>query len=165
GGFFASGRITTAIAGRFLYVANDGSDDVSAFSIDTGTGVLTPVPGSPFDTGGAAGGQGLSLAASPDHRVLYSANGCCQDITTFAINLNGSLTRIGGNVFTYSQPDGVKITPDGNFLAVVLPTSGPHGSVAVFGIGSEGALIPIQPPQSVRPFGGPDGIATGIDIT
>jgi 6-phosphogluconolactonase (cycloisomerase 2 family) len=163
-GFYSSSRITTA-AGRFLYVANDGSDDVSAFSIDTRTGVLTPVPGSPFDTGGAAGrGLGLSLAATPDNRFLYSANGFSQDITTFAINEDGSLTRIGSNVFAFQQPAGIKVTPDGRFLAVALPNEGPHGSVVVFGIGSDGTLLLTQPPQPVRPFGGPDGIARGIDI-
>jgi 6-phosphogluconolactonase len=165
GGFFASGRITTAVAGKFLYVANDGSDDVSAFSIDQQTGVLTPVPGSPFDTGGAAGGQGLSLAATPDSRFLYSANGFTQDITTFGINPDGSLTRIGNNVFSFQQPDGIKVTPDGSFLAVVLPNAGPHGSVAVFSIQSDGTLLSIQPPQSFRAAGGPDGSAAGIDVT
>jgi 6-phosphogluconolactonase len=164
-GFFASGRITTSVVGKFLYAANDGSDDVSAFSIDQQTGVLTPVPGSPFDTGGAAGGQGLSLAATPDNRFLYSANGFTQDITTFGINPDGSLTRIGSNVFTFQQPDGIKVTPDGSFLAVVLPNAGPHGSVAIFSIQSDGTLLSIQPPQPVRPFGGPDGGATGIDVT
>ena len=164
GGFFASERITTAVVGKFLYVANDGSDDVSAFSIDAQTGILTLVPGSPFDTGGAAG-QGLSLAATPDNRFLYSANGFSQDITTFGINPDGSLTRIGPNVFTFQQPDGVKVTPDGSFLAVVLPSEGPHGSVQMFSIGSDGTLTVAQPPQPVRPFGGPDGIATGIDVT
>src|SRR5262249_17924366 len=128
------------------------------------TGVLTPVSGSPFDTGGAAGGQGLSLAATPDNQFLYSANGFSQDITTFGINPDGSLTRIGNNVFAFQQPDGIKVTPDGRFLMVVLPNAGPHGSVLVLSIGSDGTLVPVQPPQSVRPFGGQDGSATGIDV-
>jgi 6-phosphogluconolactonase (cycloisomerase 2 family) len=164
GGFYSSARATTAVNGKFLYVADDGSDDVSAFSIDAGTGVLTLVPGSPFDTGGAAG-SGLSLAATPDGRFLYSANGLSQDITTFAINPDGSLTRMGNNIFANQSPDGIKITPDGRLLAVVLPNSGSHGSVAMFSVGSDGTLAQIQPPQPVRPFGGLDGSATGIDIT
>jgi 6-phosphogluconolactonase (cycloisomerase 2 family) len=56
GGFFASNRITTAIAKNFLYAANSGSNDVSGFSIDPATGVLSAVPGSPFATGGVAFG-------------------------------------------------------------------------------------------------------------
>lgn len=164
GGFFASSRISTATVGKFLYVANDGSDDVSGFAVDRATGVLTVVPGSPFDTGGAAG-LGISLAATPDGRFIYAANALSQDITAFAINANGSLTRIGSPVFTFQLPDGVKVTPDGRFLAVVLPNEGPHGSVVMFTIGADGMLSLAQPPQAVRPFGGPDGSATGIDVT
>lgn len=37
--------------GRFLYVANDATSNISAYSIDTATGVLAPVPGSPFASG------------------------------------------------------------------------------------------------------------------
>src|SRR5580704_10954803 len=36
---------------RYLYVANLGSSDVSAFTINAGTGALAPVAGSPFPTG------------------------------------------------------------------------------------------------------------------
>jgi hypothetical protein len=164
GGLFASSRITTAVLGKFLYVANNGSDDISAFSVGAGTGVLTPVPGSPFDTGGAAG-PGLSLAATPDNRFLFAANGLSQNITAFAINPNGSLTRIGDPVFAFQEPAGVKVTPDGRFLAVVLINDPPHGSVAMFSIGSDGTLTLAQLPQPVRPIGGPAGAAAGIDIT
>jgi 6-phosphogluconolactonase len=164
GGLVATPRITTAVVGKYLYVANDGSDDVSAFSVDAATGVLSLVPGSPFDTGGAAG-PGIGLAATRDNRFLYAANGLSQDITTFGINPDGSLTRVGDPVFAFNQPDGIKVTPDGSFLAVVLPNEGPHGSVAMFSIGSDGSLISIQPPQSVRPLGSPLGNATGIDVT
>ena len=65
-------------------------------------------------------------------------------------------------VSTFNQPDGIKVTPDGSFLAVVLPNEGPHGSVAMFSMGSDGSLTSIQPP---RPFGRPSGNATGIDVT
>jgi 6-phosphogluconolactonase len=164
GGGYASPRITAV--GRYLYVANDGSDDVSAFSIDPGTGILTLVAGSPFETGGASGlGLVLALAATPDKRFLYTANGMSQNITTFGINADGSLSRIGPLIPASSQPIGIKVTPDGSLLAVVLPNEGPHGSVAMFSIGSDGTLTAIQPPQSVRPSGGPVGLAVGIDIT
>jgi hypothetical protein len=84
---------------------------MSAFSVDASTGVLTSVTGSPFDTGGAAG-PGIGLAATRDTRCLYAANGLSQDITTFGINPDGSLTRVGDPVSTFNQPDGIKVTPD-----------------------------------------------------
>ena len=45
-------------AGQFAYVANELSDNVSVYSINAGTGALTPVGGSPF----AAGGDPHSIA-------------------------------------------------------------------------------------------------------
>jgi 6-phosphogluconolactonase len=44
--------IATDNSGKFIYVAN-ASNDVSVFSINSGTGVLTPVEGSPFPDGGS----------------------------------------------------------------------------------------------------------------
>jgi 6-phosphogluconolactonase (cycloisomerase 2 family) len=38
-------------SGQFAYVANDDSGDVSVYSIDTATGVLTQVAHSPFAAG------------------------------------------------------------------------------------------------------------------
>ena len=35
----------------YLYVANAGSDNVSAYTIDANTGALTPLPGSTIATG------------------------------------------------------------------------------------------------------------------
>jgi len=163
GGFFASSRITAYPVGNLLYVANDGSDDVSAFSIDPGTGALTLVLGSPFDTGGASG-LGTSLAATPDNRFLFAANALSQDITIFAINPDGSLTRTRDPVFAAGQPNGVKVTPDGHFLVAVLANVGAHGAVVVFRIESDGNLTP-RFPLPIRSFGGPDGGGAGIDVT
>jgi len=37
--------------GKFVYVANSDSNNVSGYEIDPATGALTQVPGSPFGTG------------------------------------------------------------------------------------------------------------------
>ena len=37
--------------GRFVYVTNDQSEDITAFSVDASTGALTELPGSPFPIG------------------------------------------------------------------------------------------------------------------
>jgi 6-phosphogluconolactonase (cycloisomerase 2 family) len=51
---------TIADSGKFLYVANALSGDISGFLINSNTGELTPVPGSPFESGV----QPLFLAAT-----------------------------------------------------------------------------------------------------
>ena len=50
GSFDASNTATVTIRKRILYVSNNGTNDISGFSINTTTGALTPVPGSPFAT-------------------------------------------------------------------------------------------------------------------
>ena len=49
---FAAGTSPSAVTvspnGSFLYVSNQGSNNVSAYTITAGTGVLAPIAGSPF---------------------------------------------------------------------------------------------------------------------
>ena len=57
------------------------------------------------------------------------------------------------------MPDGVKVSPDGQFLSVALEST---DEVWMFSIGAGGALAPV--PGS--PFASPaDGNAAGVDIT
>ena len=67
-----------AIAGtsdkKYVYVVNSGSNDISAFAVDPGTGALTAVPGSPF----AAGTNPRALALYEDS-YLYVANSGSDD--------------------------------------------------------------------------------------
>jgi 6-phosphogluconolactonase (cycloisomerase 2 family) len=102
GGFFASNRITTAIVKDFLYAGNSGSNNVSAFSINPATGVLTSVSGSPFATGGSADGEGISLATTPDDNFLIAANAGSVNITVYSIAPNGALSPVPGSPFSAS---------------------------------------------------------------
>src|ERR1700690_4265514 len=51
-GLGALQRITVSPSGKFLYVTNYGSSDISGYKVNGSTGKLTPVPGSPFAAGG-----------------------------------------------------------------------------------------------------------------
>jgi hypothetical protein len=48
------GSSSTCLFSQVVYVANTLSGDVSAFSVDAGSGVLTAIPGSPFPAGGVS---------------------------------------------------------------------------------------------------------------
>ncbi len=159
GGLYASNRITVCMVGAFLFVANDGSNDVSVFSINPSTGFLTLV-GSPFSTGGLSGGTsgGISLGATPDNRFLFAANSGSSDIRVFSIAANGALTAVGALVPAGGEPDGIKVSPDGKFLSVALPNT---NQVAMFSIGSGGALTAVTgSPFTAKGSGG----ETGLDI-
>ncbi len=150
-GFFAANRIVPV--GSFLYAANDGSGDVSGFSIQPVTGVLTPVPGSPFPAAGS--GVDITLAASPGGRFLMAGFGTV--VNVYRIAATGALIPIVGSPFPLPAPaNGMKVTPDGRFLAV-----GVNGAVAVLAIAADGSLGPV--PGSPFPDGGP-GLAAGVDV-
>lgn len=77
-----------ALNGRFLYVANKGSNNVSAYSVD-GSGGLTAVSGSPF----TAGTGPSALAFDPVNNFLLVSNSGSTDLSVFAINTTtGALT-------------------------------------------------------------------------
>ncbi|MCL5256861.1 MAG: lactonase family protein, partial [Chloroflexi bacterium] len=160
GGFFASSRIVTA--GDYLYAANGGSNSVSGFTVNQTTGCLTPVSSTPFATGGTGGSNGISLAATPDAKYLYAGNAGSENITVFSIGSGGTLAPVGSLVSVAGEPAGMKVSPDGKYLVIALPlgSSGSVNKIAVFSIGSGGALTPV----TGSPFTslGPD--AADVDI-
>src|SRR5262249_54199399 len=111
--FFASKR--NVVVGNFLYAANNVINDLSAFSINPATGVLTAVPGSPFATGGDAR-SGMSLTATPDKKFLIATNGSSRTITVFNLAANGALSQVAGSPFNSGASvdlNDAKVTSDG----------------------------------------------------
>ena len=87
-------------AGAFLYVGNSGSGSISAFSIDSGTGALTEVAGSPFPIGLTP----INMKVSPSGSTLYVTGGFSNGNVSAGIievfNLNqGVLSVVAGSPF------------------------------------------------------------------
>jgi 6-phosphogluconolactonase (cycloisomerase 2 family) len=105
-------------------------NSVFAFSND-GTGVLTPITGSPFKTAGS-GVFEMNSVFSPGFQadqeivvnsagtLLFAVNGDSNTITTFAINSNGSLKRLATAPSNGQDP--VSIGLDENSPAGALMT-------------------------------------------
>jgi 6-phosphogluconolactonase len=153
GGFPASNHIVIPEKGNLLYAANIGSANISAFQIDATSGALTPVAGSPFLTGAPPGD--ISLAISPDNQFLFAANVDSGSITVFSIGPGGVLTPVAGSPFPAGGlVMGIKVSPNGKFLAAALPLVRPGGSVAMFNITASGALIAVAgSPFAASPLG------------
>ena len=100
--------------GNFLYVANSASNDLSIFSINTGTGLLNPLGTVP--TGVAPYG----IVVDPTGSYLYVSNYSSNDISAYAINASsGALTEISGSPFPVGvAPTSLKTDPSGQFLYV-----------------------------------------------
>src|SRR5574340_767560 len=158
-GLYSPNRII--VTNNFLFASNSASNNVSAFAINTGTGVLTGVVGSPFPTNAFddSGHSGISLAVTPDGKFLYAGStGFGGQITTFSIDTSGVLTMVGAAPVSLDGPAySMKVTPDGKFLAAALAQS---SQLAVFAIQSDGTLQAV----TNSPFTVSSDAATGVDI-
>ena len=112
-------------SGQFLYAPDPPANEVVAFGVDSSTGVLTPIPGSPFP----AGTQPEQVVVAPSGQFLYvsddDTSASAGGIWGFTINSStGSLTTISGSPFPTLNglnPDGLVIHPSGKFLYSAIP--------------------------------------------
>ena len=76
--------------GKFVYVINEGPNNISAYSINAATGSLTPVSGSPF----TAGKYTENVAVDPTGKFVYVTNWGDGNISAYTVNAStGALTR------------------------------------------------------------------------
>jgi 6-phosphogluconolactonase (cycloisomerase 2 family) len=163
---FAAGDGPQAVAldatGRFAFVPNSASNDVSAYFIDVTTGGLIKIDcvagggvvcGTTDPTNFAAGDSPISFSIDPTGRFAYLTHGGTgNDITAYRIGVTGALTKIncvaGGGVVCGTTdptnfaaggyPAAVSISPSGSFAYV--PNY--YGDdVTAFSINSDGMLI------------------------
>src|SRR6266849_2313018 len=144
---------------KFAYVANDGSSNVSAYTINSTTGALSPVTGSPF----AAGSFPFSVAVDPTGKFAYVANACgvtCTvsgNVSAYTIDsTTGALSPVPGSPFAAgSFPISVAVDPSGKFAYVVDF----FGGVSAYTINSTtGALSPV-PGSPFAAGSGPRSVA------
>jgi len=125
--------------GDFVYVGNEGSDDVSAFAFDPIQGTLTEVMGSPF----AAGVEPVSVAVEPNGAFLYVANNNTAgtgSISQYSIDAGtGALTPLGTpSIMVGTNVNAVVVEPLGRFAYASHGL--PAGEVHAFSIGAGGEL-------------------------
>jgi 6-phosphogluconolactonase (cycloisomerase 2 family) len=130
-------------AGRFAYVSNQQSNTISAYGIDSNTGLLTPVTGSPF---ASIGTTPAALLVDPNGQYLYVADNTTSTLSVFAIaqissSTPGALTPQILSVVTGTSPDAIAIHPAGKFLYVANFGS---NSVSAYAVGSGGALTALS---------------------
>lgn len=96
--------------GTLLFVASAyPPSSVSVFSVDTRSGKLAPVNGSPFATG--ADTEPYDIAVDPGGAFVYTANHRSNNISAFRITpATGRLTPVPGSPFAAGeQPSGLAI--------------------------------------------------------
>ena len=137
-------------SGRFVYVANFLDNSVSGYAIDSTSGALTLMPGSPFPASFP-----VSVAVDPTGRFAYVTNLAEGTVSGYTISaITGALTPIPGSPFAGAAPcsgqcgvhaSSVAVDPTGKFAYVVNPGSFVSpGAVWGYDINATtGALTPI----------------------
>jgi 6-phosphogluconolactonase (cycloisomerase 2 family) len=132
--------------GNYVYVNNqDVANSISGFAVSS-TGNLSPVPGSPYLTGGIGSTAtciGLDrITISAPQNLLFVSNSGDQTISVFQIDpASGSLTATAGSPvpsgLTLDLCQGISLaaTPDGAFLM-----ASSNGQIQTFAIGAGGSL-------------------------
>jgi uncharacterized repeat protein (TIGR01451 family) len=132
--------------GNYVYVNNqDVANSIAGFAVSS-TGALSPVPGSPFLTGGigsTASCFGMDkITISAPNNLLFVSNSGDQTISVFQINpASGSLTAAAGSPapsgLTLDGCQGMSLaaTPDGQFLM-----ASSNGLIKTYTIAASGAL-------------------------
>lgn len=106
---------------EFVYVANQGSDNVSAYKVGRG-GALTLVPGSPFAAGTQPGSVGVDQSGTFAYVSNQNYPSSTGTISAYKINrVSGALTTVAGSPYTEGNgPYAVAVDPrGGNFVYVV----------------------------------------------
>lgn len=128
-----------ALALPFAYVANQASNNVSAYAIDAATGALTAVTGSPF----SAGSQPVSVSVTPNGAFAYVVNLSSANVSAYSINAStGALTPVAGSPFPAALAPGyAAVTPNGAYLYV---SNSGSDSISAYRIDAgTGALAPV----------------------
>lgn len=123
----------------FAYVANSGGDNnISAYSINPSTGVLTEIKGSPFP----AGIDPISMAVHPNGKYIYAVNYESHNISAYFINpLTGALSPVKGSPFLINAgaPVLLKIAPSGKFLY----TANIDGYISIYKVNAKTGILTV----------------------
>lgn len=134
---------------KFLYAAFPASQLLYGWTIDSSTGQLTAISGSPFTIGwlggvilNDAGVNMTAVAVNPAGTLLFIAAAGNGAIAVYQIGSDGTLTQASGSPLSTGgfQPWNLYFDGLGKYLYV---TTGPEGmgqQVAAYAIGSTGAL-------------------------
>lgn len=148
--------IVQPAAARMVYVANDGSSDISALSVGE-DGRVAVLEASPYSTGPGTFPRGMTM--SPNGRFLFAADSGTNQVSSFSVGSDGGLTQVTGSpVGTARFPAATAITPNGRFLYAT------HGffndGIRSFTVGADGSLTPLAPTAMT---GNGEGIAVSPD--
>jgi 6-phosphogluconolactonase (cycloisomerase 2 family) len=130
--YVVEGNELTLIDGkRYVFAGNEKSNDVSAFAVDSTTGALTAVPGSPFPAGTDPQALALLNYLNSGSFVLYVANaGSDNNVSAYNIDeVTGALNPLFGpgasTIATGKNPTSIAIGVENNSVPFIYVAN--HG--------------------------------------
>lgn len=98
--------------GRFAYAINQGDNseaNISAYTIDSTRGALTPVAGSPFKDGPQSNSPGFG-AVDTTSKFAYISNNGAKEVAAYTITASGALRSVKGSPFAAgTYPAGMSV--------------------------------------------------------
>ena len=153
----AGGLTAFVESGTYLYATDLNAGTVAGFLFNSSTGVLAPVPGSPFPAGDSPVQAALAAPQTNSPLFLYvsNLNDPVGGISAYAINQqNGALSPILGSPFptgapgSYPGPSAMVVSYGNNFLYVALAgTANANNQIVAFSINPTTGYL-TQLPQS-----------------
>jgi len=146
--------------GKYLYLATIALTTPSTvpaqaygYSIDSSTGALTTVTGTPFQLSNVTG----VFSWHPSGNFLYAANSNGQSIDVYSTDRATGKLSEGGSLATCINPTTVRFSPNGKFAYSACSMDTNHdpksASVESFAVGADGALTHIgTTPSADAPF-------------
>lgn len=127
---------------RYVLVANTDSNNLSVFSVDSGSGRLQ------FRSYVSTGDWPVAVVVHPSGAFAYVANSAVpgqpssNTISAYQVQSNGTVTAIGGQIATMSTPVSVVIGPNGKHLYVTCTgATAAQSGIEIFAINqTTGAL-------------------------
>lgn len=137
-------NISTDPSGRFVYVINQNTNSISTFVINSTSGLLFPVAGSPVATGRTP----LRMAIDRSGKFAYVSNSKDNSISIYTIDSNNGVLSAIGTSQSGKNPTALAADPAADFLYVVNKDD---DSVSTFAIKpQDGTLTNIGKPICAR---------------
>ncbi len=148
-------------AGSFTQPNQYPVNNITAYTIDSSTGALSVIKGSPFMNGEV---QSYSMVVTPSGNFLYlTESGTIGQVSGFSINASkGSLTPISGSPFAAElNPRSLAVGPSGAFLYVPGLGSDPSiaGTISVYAINPGSGTLSEIKSSPYSNSGGPYAVA------
>jgi 6-phosphogluconolactonase (cycloisomerase 2 family) len=141
---FSWNKIVTTTKGPYLFASNAEEQTIASYRINPMTGELTFIERA--DIGGGNLKDEIPLATTPNEKYLYAGNQAHNRLHALRINDDGTLTEIETEQIEGFNPRGLRVSPDGRFLAVQLAVgefADLQGRIAMFSIAANGEIIPV----------------------